>query len=168
MSRLLLADAVLTGRVSSYTIIKELHRAVDEGAVCLARQVSLAYLSLPQGSRWLGVPFSLTATGLCRNLAGERCVVKSIRGHWRLQNEADVLRRYQSQTPFLRPLVDEICEPADPPSIVLRHLDSDALTESNRKRLSRPEIKQVARSVLEALHVLHKDGMVQTGRVKAH
>ncbi|KLU81012.1 hypothetical protein MAPG_00107 [Magnaporthiopsis poae ATCC 64411] len=85
------------------------------------------------------------------NLAGERCIVKSIRGHWGLQNEADVLRRHQSQTPFLRPLVNEICEPADPPSIVLRHLDSDALTESNRKRLSRPEIKQVTRSVLEAL-----------------
>ncbi len=31
------------------------------------------------------------------------------------------------------------------------------------KRLSRPEIKQVARCVLEALRVLHRDGMVHTG-----
>lgn len=50
----------------------------------------------------------------------------------------------------------------EPPSIVLRHLDSDVLTESNKKRLSRPEIKQVARCVLEVLRLLHKDGMVHT------
>jgi serine/threonine protein kinase len=98
-----------------------------------------------------------------RNRSGERCIVKSIKGHWRLRNEAEVLKRYQSETPFLRPLVDEEGEPADPPSIVLRYLDSDVLTESNKKRLSRPEIKQVARCVLEALRVLHRDGMVHTG-----
>lgn len=39
MSRLLNAEAVLRGRLSSYTIVKELHRAADEGAVYLARQV---------------------------------------------------------------------------------------------------------------------------------
>jgi RIO-like serine/threonine protein kinase len=134
MARLLSADAALMGRLSSYTIAKELHRAADEGAVYLAR-----------------------------NQSGERCIVKSIRGHWRLRNEADILKRYQAETPFLRPLVDEIHEPADPPSIVLRYLDSDVLTESNKKRLSRPEIKQVARCVLEALRVLHRDGLVHTG-----
>lgn len=93
------------------------------------------------------------------------CIVKSIRGHWRLRNEVDVLQRYQSQTPFLRPLLGEIREPADPPSIVLRHLDSDVPAESNKKRLSRPEIKQVARCVLEALRVLHRDSVVHTGRL---
>lgn len=36
------------------------------------------------------------------------------------------------------------------------------LTEPNKKRLSRPEIKQVARCVLEVLRLLHKDGMVHT------
>ncbi|KAK4041789.1 kinase-like protein [Parachaetomium inaequale] len=124
MARLLSADAVLTGRLSSYTIVKELYKAP--------------------------------------NRTGEKHIVKSIRGHWRLRNEADVLKRYQSETPFLRPLVDDIIEPADPPSTVLRHLDSDVLTESNKKRLSRPEIKQVARCVLEALCVLHRDGKVHT------
>jgi serine/threonine protein kinase len=99
-----------------------------------------------------------------RNRTGEKHIVKSIRGHWRLRNEADILKRYQSETPFLRPLVDEITKPADPPSIVLRYLDSDVLTESNKKRLSRPEIKQVARCVLEALSVLHRDGKVHTGK----
>jgi hypothetical protein len=39
MARLLSADAVLLGRLSSYTIGKELHRAADEGAVYLARSV---------------------------------------------------------------------------------------------------------------------------------
>jgi serine/threonine protein kinase len=36
------------------------------------------------------------------------------------------------------------------------------LTESNKKRLSRPEIKKVARCVLEVLRLLHNDGMVHT------
>ncbi|KAL8285053.1 hypothetical protein RB600_009474, partial [Gaeumannomyces tritici] len=96
--------------------------------------------------------------GLARNLSGEDGIIKSIKGHWRLQTKADILKRYQSKKkkPFLRPLVDEIVEPADPPSIVLRHLDSDCLTESNKKRLSRPEIKQVA------LNDFHKDGIVHT------
>ncbi|KAH6627936.1 kinase-like domain-containing protein, partial [Chaetomium tenue] len=134
MARLLSANASLTGRLSSYTIIKELHKAADEAAVYLAR-----------------------------NQRDDKCIVKSIRGHWRLQNEAAILKRYQSKTPFLRPLIDEIQEPSDPPSIVLRYLDNDILTESDKKRLSRPEIKHVAKCVLEALRVLHKDGMVHTG-----
>ncbi len=82
MARLLSAGAVLTGRLSSYTIVKELHRAADEGAVYLARQA-------PSHSNQDG---------------GEKCIIKSIRNHWRLQNEATVLSRYQPQTPFLRPL----------------------------------------------------------------
>ncbi|EJT74169.1 hypothetical protein GGTG_08014 [Gaeumannomyces tritici R3-111a-1] len=48
--------------------------------------------------------------------------------------------------PFLRPLVDEIVEPADLSSIVLQHLDSDCLTKSNKKRLSRPEINSTTYS----------------------
>jgi hypothetical protein len=89
-----------------------------------------------------------------------------VRGHWRLQNEADVLRRYQSKTPFLRPIIDEVLSSADPSSIILKHLDSELLMESKKKRQTRPEIKQVARCILEALLVLHKDGMVHTGIVR--
>ncbi|KAK1986496.1 kinase-like domain-containing protein [Colletotrichum cereale] len=105
-------DQVLKGRKSTYTIGKELHRAVDEAAVYLARGQNKS-----------------------------KCIVKSVRGHWRLQNEANALRRYQSKTP---------------------HLDSELLTESNRKRLTRPEIKPVASCILKALLVLHEDGMVHT------
>ncbi|KAL2166366.1 hypothetical protein VTG60DRAFT_2899 [Thermothelomyces hinnuleus] len=135
MSRVLGADAILKGRLSAYTVIKELHRAADEGAVYLARHVPACYCS--------------------RHLL-------IILGHWRLRNEVDILKCYQRETRFLRPLIDEIQDPADPLSIVLRYLDSDVLTESNKKRLSRPEIKQVARCILEALRVLHRDGMVHT------
>lgn len=74
-----------------------------------------------------------------------------------------MIKRYQDKSPFIRPLVDEIEDPADPPSIILKYLDSDLLTESNAKRLSRPEIKYVAKAVLEVLAILHKDGMVHTG-----
>ncbi|GAB1312492.1 hypothetical protein MFIFM68171_02702 [Madurella fahalii] len=133
MSSLLSVGRVLRGRLSSYSIVKELHRTADDGAV---------FIATSQNS--------------------EKCIVKSIRGHWRLQNEANILKRYQAKTPFLRPLVDEIEEPSEPPSIVLKHLDSDLLTASNKKRLSRPEIKQVAKCVLQALDVLHKDGLVHT------
>ncbi|KXX77786.1 Serine/threonine-protein kinase PAK 4 [Madurella mycetomatis] len=133
MAQLLKVNSTLRGYHSTYTVLKELHRAPDQGAVYLAR-----------------------------NMKDESCIIKSVRGHWRLQNEVDILKRYQSKTPFLRPVIDEIWEPTDPPSIVLRHLDSQLLTESKKKRLTRPEIKQVARCVLEALHVLHKDGMVHT------
>lgn len=89
--------------------------------------------------------------------------MKAIRDHWRLQNEATVLKQYQASSPFFRPLEDQIDEPEDPPAIVLRYLDSDLRAESDRQRLTRPEIKQVAKCVLEALRILHQDGMVHTG-----
>jgi serine/threonine protein kinase len=58
---------------------------------------------------------------------------------------------------------DEIDEPAEPPSIVLTYYDDDLLNASGRQRLSRREVKYVARRVLEALAVLHDDGYVHTG-----
>ncbi|KAI5859499.1 serine/threonine protein kinase [Durotheca rogersii] len=105
----------LRGRLSTYSVIKELHRAADHGAVYL-----------------------------------------------RLQNEATVLKQYQARSRFFRPLEDEIDEPEDPPSIVLKYLDSDLRTESDRQQLTWPEIKQVAKCALEALRTLHQDGMVHT------
>ncbi len=98
-----------------------------------------------------------------RNQNNDLCIAKSIRGHWRLQNEANILKRYQSKSSFIRPLIDEIQQPADPPSIILKQLDSELITESKNKRLTRPEIKQVAKCILEALQILHKDSLVHTG-----
>jgi hypothetical protein len=80
----------------------------------------------------------------------------------RVENERDVLKRLQHRTPFLRPLVDEIEDPATPTTIALRHLNSDLWTE-NKGTLNRKELKHVCRSVLEALRVLHEENLVHTG-----
>lgn len=97
------------------------------------------------------------------NLETRTCIVKSIPKHWRLRNEADILKRYQDRSPFLRPLVDEIEEPSEPASIVLQYMDADLLNESNKTRLTRPEIKHVAKTVLEVLKMFHEEGLVHTG-----
>lgn len=91
-------------------------------------------------------------------------MIKSVKGHQRVKNERDVLKRLQHRTPFLRPLVDEIEEPSTPTTIALRYLESDLLTESIKTTLNRKELKHVCRSVLEALKVLHEDNLVHTGR----
>ena len=83
--------------------------------------------------------------------------------HFRLQNERDVLRRFQTRASSLRPLLDEITDPADSPAIVLKYLDDDLLHASATRRLSGPEIKYVAGRVLEALSVLHDHGYVHAG-----
>ena len=90
-------------------------------------------------------------------------VVKSVEGHWRLHNERDILKRFQARTPTLRPLLDEVEDPAEPPAIVLKYLDDDITRASRKQRLTRQEIKYVARNVLEALQVLHEDGYAHTG-----
>ncbi len=71
-------------------------------------------------------------------------VIKSVR-HFRLKNERDVLKRFQSQTSSLHPLIDEIENPSDSPALVLKHLDDDLLNASAAQRLTRLEIKNVAK-----------------------
>lgn len=86
--------------------------------------------------------------------------------HWRLENERDVLLRFQDRAPGLRTLVDEI-QHADgeleAPAIVLRWAEDDALNASSGRRFTRREVKVVAKTVLEALVVLHGEGFVHTG-----
>lgn len=89
-------------------------------------------------------------------------MIKSVR-HFRLENERDVLKRFQTRTSSLRPLIDEIEDPPDPPALVLKHLDDDLLNASATQRLTRLEVKHVAKKVLEALKALHEDGYVHTG-----
>ncbi|KAJ5799716.1 kinase-like protein [Penicillium psychrosexuale] len=98
---------------------------------------------------------------LARSQIGQIVVIKSVR-HFRLGNERDVLKKFQSCSPFLRPLLDEIIEPRDPPAIVLKHLDDHLLSAAAIKSLNKVEIKYVARRVLQALNVLHLDGFVHT------
>lgn len=116
-------------------------------------------------------PFSnistLQLTFINRNQDQNRFIVKSV-PYWRLQHERVMLKRFQSKTPFIRAMLDEIVEPADPPAIVLKHLDDDLMHASFKKRLSRLEVKYVAKRVLEALKVLHQDGFVHTGTAIPH
>lgn len=75
-----------------------------------------------------------------------------------------MLKRFQARSPFIRPLIDEIADPSDPPAIVLKHADDHLLNAAASKRLTSPEIKYVARRILEALKLLHEDGFVHTGK----
>ncbi|RDL30808.1 uncharacterized protein BP5553_10153 [Venustampulla echinocandica] len=98
---------------------------------------------------------------LATNQNKENVVVKSV-NHFRLQNERDVLLHFKNQTPFIRPLLDEIATADSPPGLVLRYLDDDILQASNAQRLTRPEVQYVAQRVLEALAALHNEGFVHT------
>ena len=81
-----------------------------------------------------------------------------------MENERNVLKRFQDRTPYLRPLIDEIEEPADPPTIVLKYLEDHLLNASIKKTLNRKELKYVSRRILEVLKVLHEECYVHTGK----
>ncbi|KFX97766.1 hypothetical protein O988_04689 [Pseudogymnoascus sp. VKM F-3808] len=99
---------------------------------------------------------------LATNLTGENTILKS-GTHWRIHNERDVLLRFQSRAPGLRPLVDEIeIAASEAPTIVLKWVEDDALTACARRRLMTREVKGVARTVLGALEVMHGEGVVHT------
>ncbi|KAK3169422.1 hypothetical protein OEA41_008805 [Lepraria neglecta] len=76
----------------------------------------------------------------------------------RLDNERQVLECV-GEHPCIRQMIDTS---QDPPSLVLRHLDDDLLSTSNAKKLAEPDIKFVARKILEALSALHQLGYVHT------
>ncbi|KAF2111759.1 hypothetical protein BDV96DRAFT_177380 [Lophiotrema nucula] len=97
-----------------------------------------------------------------RNDLNENVIVKS-RRHWTLQHERDITKYFQKRTPTLRPLIDEVVTPNDPPAIVFRYLETDALTVCHQGRLPRKEVKAIAKTVLEALRTLHARGVVHSG-----
>jgi casein kinase II subunit alpha len=80
---------------------------------------------------------------------------------YRLDNEREVFERFHGR-PCIRQLFDEI---QDPPSLVLKYLDDNLLNTSNSKSLERSDIKFVAKTVLEALELLHDAGYVYTGTI---
>lgn len=94
---------------------------------------------------------------------GTTVVIKSVRDHPRVENERDVLKRFQNRSPYLRPVIDEIEDPPDPTTIVLKYLQDDLLEASIQKPLNKKEIKYVAKWILEVLKVLHEDNYVHTG-----
>lgn len=95
--------------------------------------------------------------------AGQTVIIKAAR-HFNITNERDIGRKFQHKTPHLRPLVDEILQPADPPAIVLKYLQDDLMNTSAAKRFNGKEIRYASKRVLEALKVLHEDDYVQTGQ----
>ncbi|WPG97786.1 Hypothetical protein R9X50_00056700 [Acrodontium crateriforme] len=76
----------------------------------------------------------------------------------RLQREKDILQEFAGNA-FIRQLID--CG-KETPCLVLEHLESDALTCSSKERMSKQDIKLIARSILSALDSLHAKGIVHT------
>lgn len=119
---------VLKGKLSSYKIIKQIQETV-----WFAKHVSSS-------------PRRITRTNRYRNLTtDDPVVIKSVQTHFRVQNERDVLHRFQGRTPNLRPMVDEIKEPAEPTTIVLKYLDDDLRHASDTKKLNRKELRYLSK-----------------------
>lgn len=64
--------------------------------------------------------------------------------------------------PHIRQLLDH---GEDPPFLALEHLDDDALRLSGAGKLSRSDIKTIARGTLRALSSLHAKGIAHTGEI---
>jgi serine/threonine protein kinase len=96
------------------------------------------------------------------NLAGENVVVKSI-DHSRLKRERNILLHFQPRTPHIRPLLDQFDPDTPSHALVLKYLEHDLLEVSRKRKLASKELKFVAKTVLEALHVLHEERYVHTG-----
>lgn len=146
MATSLTLGQVLKGRTGVYTIIKRL-----QDCVWLATYVS-----------WFPTLLAQPLADGQRRKKQEKFVAKSV-PHFRLQNERDVLRRFQDRTTSIRPLLDEVEESSVDHALILRYLDDDVLHASNKQRLTRPEVKYIAKKVLEALSTLHDEGFVHTG-----
>ena len=136
----------LVGGINTYSVTKQLQEFI-----WLARYETSLYSRLIESHL------------IYRSRSEQTVLIKCAR-HPRIANERNVLKKFQCQTTSLRPLVDEIKEPADPPAIVLKYLDDDLLKASAAKRLTIPEIKYVSKKVLEGLKVIHDAGYVHTGR----
>lgn len=100
-----------------------------------------------------------------RNQIHKDVIVKSVQGHPRVANERDVLKIFTPRSKHIRPLLDEIVDPAEPTTIVLSYLQSTLLQASTRQKLNRTELKYVCRGVLEALAVMHSKGYVHAGKL---
>jgi casein kinase II subunit alpha len=77
-----------------------------------------------------------------------------------LSNEREILEIVQNHI-CVRQMIDIIESHS---SLVLEYLDDNLLDVCSRKRLKSSDIKIVARTVLEALAVLHENGFVHTGQ----
>jgi hypothetical protein len=127
----------LKGRTGTYTVTKQLHDCVWSATYAPFR---VGIETIPDHN--------------CRSQHDQKVVAKSV-NHFRLQNERDTLLRFQSRTPYIRPLIDEVEASSVPHTIILKYLDDNLLHASNNQRLTRLEVRHVAKKVLEALSVLY-------------
>ena len=65
-----------------------------------------------------------------------------------------------ADVPSIRPLLDT-AERSN--CMILKYLDDNILTVSDTRRLSKTDLRVVARTVLSALEALHAQGYVHTG-----
>lgn len=79
----------------------------------------------------------------------------------RIQREKEILQQFEGHS-CLRSFIDHGKEPS--PFLALEYLELDALKASGQAKLSRQDIKFIARSVLTALESLHAKGIAHTGR----
>ncbi|GAB1194503.1 hypothetical protein APSETT444_003749 [Aspergillus pseudonomiae] len=82
---------------------------------------------------------------LAKNQAKETVIIKGVENHPRVNNELDILKRFQAKTSCLRPVLDEIEDPPEPTIIVLKHFEDDLLQASKARPLNRKELKFVSR-----------------------
>lgn len=140
----------LQGKLGVYTITKQVYETV-----WIARSAAIS-------PRFCG---TTGLTGMIpSNFQDQPVVIKSIR-HVRLENERNILKRFQDVAP-LRPMIDEIQEPREPPAIVLKHYGCHVGEIADKNGLFPREARHISRRVLEALRVLHKNGFVHTGSIQ--
>lgn len=96
----------------------------------------------------------------CSTTAHEHVVLKCA-PEIRLQREKEILQQFAGDS-YIRQLID--CG-KETPFLVLEHFESDALTSSSEARISKQDIKFIARSILSALESLHGKGIAHTGKV---
>lgn len=77
----------------------------------------------------------------------------------RIHREREILQQFEGHS-CLRNFIDHGKEP---PFLALEYLELDALKASGQAKLSRQDIKFIARSVLTALESLHAKGIAHTG-----
>ena len=68
-----------------------------------------------------------------------------------------------ADVPYIRPLIEVADEPG---FMVLRYLDDNVYTAASIQRLSRKDLRLVARTILGALEALHPKGYNHSGKLR--
>ncbi|KAI1519890.1 hypothetical protein Ptr86124_000258 [Pyrenophora tritici-repentis] len=58
-----------------------------------------------------------------KDQAQKPVVIKGVQNHVRVENERDVLQRFQHRTPYIRGMIDELEHPSDPVTIALQYTE---------------------------------------------